>query len=158
VTSIIIELTGKDEANIATHLLQFMFIGSTGFKFPVCYFPTIEVDPTTLYHQFWNAIFDLGELGFKVLLAICDGAQVNRTFIQCHFDGVDAVKENFTTTNIYTGEPLVFMVDPSVSFYIKITLDTTLIFRGNFSSLALKARVYNREKKIISDTWGNPVQ
>lgn len=90
-----------------------MFIGSTGFKFPVCYFPTIEVDPTTLYHQFWNAVYDLAEFGFKVLLAICDGAQANRTFIQCHFD--DAGKENFTTTNIYTGEPLVFMVDPSVS-------------------------------------------
>ena len=96
-----------------------MFIGSTGFKFPVCYFPTIEIDSTTLYHQFWNAVFDLGELGFKVVLAICDGAQANRTFIQCHFDVDDAVKENFTTTNIYTGEPLVFMVDPSVSFTIQ---------------------------------------
>ena len=94
-----------------------MFIGSTGFKFPVCYFPTIEVDPTTLYHQFWNAVYDLVEFGFKVLLAICDGAQANRTFIQCHFDD-DAGKENFTTTNIYTGEPLVFMVDPSVSIAI----------------------------------------
>ncbi|CAB4019435.1 Hypothetical predicted protein [Paramuricea clavata] len=62
--------TGKDEAAIATHLLQFMFIGSTGFKFPICYFPTIEVDPTTLYHQLWSAVFDLGEFGFKVLLAI----------------------------------------------------------------------------------------
>ncbi|KXJ24465.1 hypothetical protein AC249_AIPGENE22554 [Exaiptasia diaphana] len=106
---------GKDEANVASHLLQFMFIGSTGFKFPVCYFPTIEVDPTTLYHHFWNAVFDVAEFGFKVFLAICDGAQANRTFVQCHFNGgEDAIKENFTTTNIYTGEPLVFMVDPSL--------------------------------------------
>ena len=92
-----------------------MFIGSTGFKFLICYFPTIEVDPTTLYHQFWNAVFDLGEFGFKVLLAICDGAQANRTFVQSHFNEENAVAEQFTTTNIYTGEPLVFMVDPSVS-------------------------------------------
>ena len=92
-----------------------MFIGSTGFKFPFCYFPTIEVDPTTLYHNFWNAVFDLGEFGFKVVLAVCDGAQANRTFIQCHFNEEDPVKENFTTTNIYTGEPMVFTVDPSVS-------------------------------------------
>jgi hypothetical protein len=92
-----------------------MFIGSTGFKFLIFYFPTIEVDPTTLYHQFWNAVFDLGEFGFKVLLAICDGAQANRTFVQSHFNEENAVAEQFTTTNIYTGEPLVFMVDPSVS-------------------------------------------
>ena len=94
-----------------------MFIGSTGFKFPICYFPTIEVDPTTLYHQFWNAVFDLGEFDFKVLLAIWDGAQANRTFIQWYFNE-DTVEQQFTTTNIYTGEPLVFMVDPSVSTVI----------------------------------------
>lgn len=107
--------TGQDDTDIATHLLQFMFIGSTGFKFPICYFPTIEADPTTLYHQFWNAVFDLGEFGFKVLLSICDGATANRTFVQCHFNKDEAVTQQFTTTNMYTGEPLVFMVDPSVS-------------------------------------------
>ena len=103
-----------------------MFIGSTGFKFPICYFPTIEVDPITLYHQFWSAVFDLGEFGFKVLLAICDGAQANRTFIQCHFNEEDAVAQDFATTNIYTGEPLVFMVDPSVSSLINVSLDFTI--------------------------------
>lgn len=108
-------ISGKDEADIATHLLQFMFVGSTGFKFPVCYFPTIEIDPNSLYQRFWDAVFDLGECGFKVLLAICDGAQANRTFIQSHFDGEDPIEQKFTTTNFYTGEPLVFMVDPSVS-------------------------------------------
>jgi hypothetical protein len=36
--------------------------------------------------------------------------------IKCHFDGLNPVDEKFTTTNIYTGEPLIFMVDPSVSF------------------------------------------
>ena len=59
---------GKSEAVVASHILQFMFIGSTGFKFPVCYFPTTEIDPFTLYHQFWHIIFDLGELGFKVCM------------------------------------------------------------------------------------------
>lgn len=49
-------------------------------------------------------------------MAICDGAQANRSFIQSHFNSAeDAIGQNFTTTNIYTGEPLIFMVDPSVS-------------------------------------------
>jgi hypothetical protein len=121
-------LLGKDEAKVATHLLQFMFIGSTGFKCPICYFPTIEVDPITLYHKFWDVVFNLGEYGFKVLLAVCDGAQANRTFIQCHFAGLDAIKEKFTTTNMYTGEPLVFIVDPSVSFIMSYILICLLTF------------------------------
>ena len=108
---------GKDEAKVATHLLQFMFIGSTGFKAPVCYYPTVEVDPITLYHKFWDVVFDLGEFGFKVIMAICDGAQANRTFIQMHFEVDDPLQLHFTTTNIYTGEPLIFVVDPSVRTY-----------------------------------------
>jgi hypothetical protein len=92
-----------------------MFIGSTGFTAPVCYYPTVEVDAIALHHKFWDVVFDLGEFGFKVLMAICDGAQANRTFIQLHFgDHVDPFKTHFTTTNIYTGEPLILMVDPSV--------------------------------------------
>ena len=75
---------------------------STGFRFPICYFPTIEVDLTTLYHHFWNAIFCVGEFGFKVLLPICDGATANRTFIQCHDNKENAVEQNFPTTKIYT--------------------------------------------------------
>ena len=107
-----------------------MFIGSTGFKFPICYFPTIEIDPVALYHKFWDVVFDLGEFGFKVLLTVCDGAQANRTFIQSHFRGLDAVEEKFTTTNIYTGEPLVFMADPSVSvtFIRSQCIDAHLVY------------------------------
>ena len=95
-----------------------MFIGSTGFKYPVCYFPTTEMDPVTLYHKFWDVVYHLSEFDFTVLMCVCDGAQSNRTFIKmikCHFDDLDPAEENFTTTNIYTGEPLTFMVDPSVS-------------------------------------------
>ena len=61
-----------------------MFIGSTGFTTPVYYHPTVEVDPIALYHKFWDVVFDLGEFGYKVIMAICDGAQANRTFIHLH--------------------------------------------------------------------------
>lgn len=93
-----------------------MFVGSTGFKFPCCYFPTVEVDAATLYHTFWDVVFDLHEYGFDINLCICDGAEANRSFIKYHFDKLDIIKENFTTTNVYTGEPMIFMVDPSVSY------------------------------------------
>ena len=92
-----------------------MFIGSTGFTTPVYYYPTLEVGPIALYHKFWDVVFDLGEFGFKVIMAICDGAQANRTLIHLHFsDMVDPFKLSFIKAKIYTGEPLILMVDPSV--------------------------------------------
>ena len=51
-------------------------------------------------------------------MCVCDGAQSNRMFIKCHFDDLDPAEENFTTTNIYTGEPLTCTVDPSVSLLL----------------------------------------
>jgi hypothetical protein len=61
-----------------------MFVGSAGFKFPCCYFPTVEVDAATLYHTFWDVVFDLHEYGFDINLCICDGAEANRSFIKYH--------------------------------------------------------------------------
>ena len=43
-----------------------------------------------------------------------DGAEVNRQFIKLHFKGSDPADVNFTTHNIYTGEPMVFIVDCKV--------------------------------------------
>ena len=83
---------GEDRGAVASHILQFMFIGSTGFKFPCCYFPTVEVDARTLYHTFWDVVFDLHEYGFDVNLCICDGAEANRSFIKYHFEQ-DITKE-----------------------------------------------------------------
>jgi len=64
--------------------------------------------------------------GFGVIYCCCDGGQANRSFIQLHFKGKDAVKEKHnTTTNIHTGQPPVFFLDSSVSlteFVIPLTI------------------------------------
>ena len=110
-------MIGEDRVVIASHILQFMFIGSTGFKFPCSYFATAEVDPVSFYHTFWDVVFDLDQYGFQVIMCVCDGAECNRSFIKYHFERSlrDIEKEQFTTANPYTGETMTFMVDPSVS-------------------------------------------
>jgi hypothetical protein len=76
-----------------------MFVGSTGFKFPCCYFPTVEVD-ATLYHTFWDVVFDLHEYGFDINLCICDGAEANRSFIKYHFDNFFfAIRKKYSFLN-----------------------------------------------------------
>ena len=46
--------TGKNEAQMASHILQFIFVGCEGFYFPVAYYPTGKYIGMPLYfHSFW---------------------------------------------------------------------------------------------------------
>ena len=100
-------------------MLQFVYLGNTGFRFPVVHYPTREVDPSTLYIKFWEIVGWLEMAGFSVIYTCCDGGQANRSFIQLQFKGRDVVKEKYTTTNIHTGQPMVFFLDLSVSSLTK---------------------------------------
>jgi len=108
-------MTGKETIEVATHVLQFVFLGNNGFRFPFAHFPTTEVDPSTLYTQFWKAAGWLRRYGFQTNFCCCDGGEANRSFIKMHFKGKDPVKEKFTAINPYTRKPMVFLLDPSVS-------------------------------------------
>lgn len=44
-----------------------------------------------------------------------DGADCNRQFVKIHFKDKDPVEDKFVTHNIYTGGPMVFIMDPKVS-------------------------------------------
>ena len=100
---------------MATHILQFTFVGCELFEFPVAY-PTAQVDPVRLFHLYWEIVKNLQEIKFYVHMAICDGAQANKAFIALHFDGKEhCIASKFTTTNPYSGEPHSFMMDSSVS-------------------------------------------
>ena len=48
-----------------------------------------------------------------------DGADCNRQFIRMHFRGRDPVKDKFITSNIHTGTPMVFVMDPKVDLGTK---------------------------------------
>jgi hypothetical protein len=52
----------------------------------VAIFRQFRVDAVTLYHSFWDVVFDLHEYGFDINLCICDGAEANGSFIKYHFD------------------------------------------------------------------------
>ena len=108
-------LGNAEDINLATHALQFVFLGHNGFRFPVAHWPTLEIDPATLYIKFWTCVRWLLSGGFKVHFCCCDGGTANRSFIKLHFQGKDPVKEKFTTVNPYTREALVFIMDPFVS-------------------------------------------
>ena len=77
---------GKDTVDVATHVLQFVFLGNNGFRFLFARSPTTEDDPS-LYTNFWKAAGWLRMIGFRVNYCCMDSGEANRGFIKMHFQG-----------------------------------------------------------------------
>ena len=45
-----------------------------------------------------------------------DGADSDRQFVKLHFNGRDPVADKFIATNIHSGTPMVFIMDPKVYY------------------------------------------
>ena len=76
------KLSGKYELKLATHVLQLLFMGYTGFRFPIAHFPTTQTSSHELYLIFWKAVKKLRLYGFTVTYISLDGAQTNRNFMK----------------------------------------------------------------------------
>ena len=101
---------------LATHVLQYVFLGFSGFRFPICHFPTIQASASDLYILTWEVINMLQVFGFTVRYISTDGAQTNRDFARILLG--DFKSETVSTMkipNIYcpTNPPIVFIMDYS---------------------------------------------
>ena len=84
---------------LASHVLQIIFIGYTGFRFPVAHFPTDCVTASELQIIMWNTISELQNWGFTVDYILQDGGEQNRDFIAMHFSA-SPLDERYLCTNI----------------------------------------------------------
>ena len=76
----------KVQQTIAIQVLQLSFLGYTGFRFPLCNFPTNGIKASELSIVVWNAIAKLGDWGlFPSGLHNADGGEENRQFTKLHF-------------------------------------------------------------------------
>ena len=55
-----------DDIKLATHVLQFFFLGDTGFRFPVAHFPCQECQAAEIYVLVWDIVKHLMRTGFTV--------------------------------------------------------------------------------------------
>jgi hypothetical protein len=99
----------KEELTLASHVLQFLYVGFGGFTFPVAHYPTVNLDHTELYDYFWNVTTALYRKGFKVKYCMLDGASTNRAFINLQITS----PVHPITTNILDHSDLIFIQDPS---------------------------------------------
>lgn len=68
-----------------------------------------------------------------------DGADINRQFIKMHFKDKDPIKENCIAENIYTGNAMIFIMDPKVNPSMKIYWTLNLRLKVIVSNLDLNA-------------------
>ena len=105
----------KDEVRMAKYVLQFVYLGFDGFRFPIAYFPSDGANAPELYLNIWNMISALGQYGFSIKYACFDGGSSKRAFQLMHFaNKEDAMEKNFTTLNPFSqNENITLIMDYS---------------------------------------------
>jgi hypothetical protein len=101
---------GSNNKVVGTHVLQLLFVGINGFRFPIAHFVTDNVLASQLYGLFWRAIYLLSSYGFKVLYTCMDGAQCNRRLMHCCLGKNPKI---FKTPSVCTANEIIFMMDIS---------------------------------------------
>ena len=75
---------------------------------------------------------------------VLDGADWSRQFVKMHFHDNNPAKQIFAATNIYTGGPMMFIMDPKVIDNISMTC---MYISPIFSIWYLLFRYYCASKK-----------
>jgi hypothetical protein len=94
----LIEQNVSSEAKMATHILQFIFLGNDGFRFPFAFYPTNGINAPQLFILFWRAIRMLSNWNFSVDCCCMDGAVCNRSLMGMCLASRD---NNFNVNSIF---------------------------------------------------------
>ena len=108
--------SGKKQRILATHALQFLFLGFTGFRFPCAHFPSTTASGYELYLLLWEAVNMLSSFGFKVQYISMDGAQSNRDLFKLlipDFCSLATVTCGFKNIYCYDNPKIFFIMDIS---------------------------------------------
>lgn len=108
---------GQHKKIVGSHILQLLFQGLTGFRFPIAHFVSSQVNACDLYAVVWEAVDKLQHFDFDCKYVCMDGASSNRSFIHLHFPNNDAQTQSFTTYSpVNPFNQVVLLMDPSHCF------------------------------------------
>ncbi|XP_045156281.2 uncharacterized protein LOC123522863 isoform X2 [Mercenaria mercenaria] len=105
---------GKKEITLGNHVLQFIFLGNSGFRFPFAHFISTNIQAYELDTLFWEAVYLLKMYGFNVSYVCMDGAQSNRTFMHINIgkNATSLIAQNPCEPE----NPVIFLMDSSHVF------------------------------------------
>ena len=108
--------SNKFERTLATHGLQFVFLGYNGFRFPFAHFPSHNASGHELYLLLWKSVNMLSNFGFHIEYVSTDGAQSNRDLFKLllpDFKSVNPTTCSFNNIYKFGGEQISFIMDIS---------------------------------------------
>ena len=115
------ELTEKKRSyKLASHCFQYMFVGFNGFRWPVAYYASDNVNGHCIWVTFHEVVGHLKTFDFNVHGAIIDGSSNNRQFMHIMVDPSTARMTKFTATNIYNLKAWYAMVQDCKHVFKKI--------------------------------------
>ena len=97
-------------AEYATHVVQFMFLGFNGFRFPICHCPVKSLRACHLHLMIWRLINELKLWDFSVSCVLQDGGCENRNFIKDTFQGQSPNTHKWAITNPANPKHTIFLV------------------------------------------------
>ncbi|RUA06956.1 MAG: hypothetical protein DSY43_00890 [Gammaproteobacteria bacterium] len=60
----LLQLIEKNEPEIATQVLQFIYLSDCGFRFPIAQYPSGSCTQSDLYFLFWEGVKKMWEFDF----------------------------------------------------------------------------------------------
>lgn len=106
--------TRKAECELANHVLQFVFTGLTGFRWPFANFPNTQAPPADIFLTFWTCVDALHSWGFQPIYSSLDGSANNRAFVKMHFpDNNPAEHKMIAKCYKNPTRTMIFLMDPS---------------------------------------------
>jgi len=137
--------SGKTDKKLGTHVLQFLFLSVTGFRFPFAHFITDQITASELYSIFWKSVQLLWSFGFKVVFTCMDGAVANRSFMHQCMEKYNIANNVFKTLNPVMAGEVIFIMD--FSHVMKK-------IRNNI----LKSGINQTHKKLLTLQKGQTIQ
>ena len=145
---------GCVQQTLATEVIQFTFMGYTGFRFPVCHFPTSGVKSSELHIIIWEAIAKLQDWGFTVDFILQDGGEENRQFMKSNFLG-DPLDTDYTSPNL-TDQTRTIVHSQDFSHNIK-KLHNAVLSSGDVTGQHTRKLMLS-EKAIVWQHWIDAVE
>ena len=110
----------SNKRKMATHCCQYMFVGFNGFRWPVAYFGSDNINGHSIYLTLWPLVDYLASFGFSVHGVIMDGSSNNRQFTRLVIDPVNSRTNRYCTINPFDVSRSVAIVQDCKHVFKKI--------------------------------------
>ena len=108
------------EFHLATHCFQYIYQSFSGFRWPVAFYGSHDVNAHSIYLTFWPLVDALSMYGFKVHWALLEGSSNNRQFIKLMLNPTKARMLQYITTDPHDDSAHVAMVEDCRHCFKKI--------------------------------------